>query len=155
MEPQGVSRLGGLVSCILVCSVVFLGGCVGPRKVSDKDIETIDLATVSALLDKQAAEPEKRRILLIDARSEQSFQQAHLPGARNLLLSQVNPDLGRDPAIASYDTIAVYGDNPASAPARAMVKRLMRMRYKGVRFFDMGLDGWSRAGLPVERPGAN
>jgi rhodanese-related sulfurtransferase len=128
-------------------------GCVGPRKVSDKDIETIDLPGLLALVDRQKNEPDKKRLLLIDPRSELSFQRGHLPGAWNLLLSQVDPELGRDPRIEAYDSIVVYGDNPGSASAKAMVKRLLRMRYKGVRWFPGGLEAWRSGGLPVEGGG--
>lgn len=128
-------------------------GCIGPRKVSDKDIESIDLPGLLALVDRQQREPDRNRLLLIDPRSELSFQRGHLPGAWNILLSYINPELGRDPQIEAYDHIVVYGDNPGTASAKAMVKRLLRIRYKGVRWFPGGLEEWQRAGLPVEGGG--
>lgn len=134
--------------------VALLAGCVGPRKVSDRDIKTIDLSTLMALVERQAQEPGRARLLLIDSRARSSYDTARIPGAVSMLLSDIDPEMGRDPRIEAYDEIVVYGDNPGTASSKALTKRLMRLRYKNVRLFAGGLDAWRRAGLAVEPAGA-
>lgn len=145
---MGIIRFSRVVAFPIVLALV-LAGCTGPRSVSDKDIDTIDLEGVLTLVQKQERKPNKKKLLLIDSRSQRRFETSHIAGARNILLSAVNPDLGRDPSISAYDEIIVYADNPGSASAKAMVKRMLRMRYDDVRLFPGGLEAWRAAGLPV------
>lgn len=90
--------------------------------------------------------------LLVDPRASEDFVTGHIPGARNLLLSQVNPKRDRDPELEKYDVLIVYGDNPGSAPARAMVKRLLALGYDDVKWFPGGFEEWRDARLPTDPP---
>ena len=138
------------VAALLVGVSLLLAGCAGPRRVSDKDIEVVSIGQVLKLLEGQQAEPDERKLLLIDARSTQSYAAGHLPGAENLRLPDINPERKRDERIDSFDRIVVYADNPGSASARALVKRMLSMRYDDVRPFPGGYDQWVKAGLDVE-----
>ncbi len=137
-----------LLASIAAC--ITLSGCMGTRNVSDRDLETISLEKVLKLIERQKAHPDEHRLLLLDSRAAQRYRDGHIPGARNMLTADVNPTLGRDPAIDAYDRIVVYADNPGSASAKALAKLLMSLRYDGVRLFPGGLRAWKRAGLPVE-----
>lgn len=134
----------------VLVALLAAGGCTGTRNVSDRDLETIDLDGVLKLMELQRAHPDEHRLLLLDSRSEKKYLDWHLPGARHMLTADVNPELGRDPAIDAYDRIVVYADNPGSASAKALAKLLMSLRYDGVRVFPGGLQAWRRAGLDVE-----
>lgn len=135
---------------LLLLPALAAAGCFGERRVDDDDIDLISLDRVAALHAKQAAEPNKRHLLLLDARSDQRYTAGHIAGAEHLQISGVNTTLGRDPRIESYENIVVYADNPGSASSRALTKRLLRIRYDDVYMFAGGLDAWARAGLPTE-----
>lgn len=47
--------------------------------------------------------------------------------------------------------VIVYGDNPGSTPARAMVKRLIQAKVRNVWLFSGGLQEWETTGGTVER----
>ena len=135
--------------CWLSVALVFvLGGC--NTNITDADVKNIDLADVRKLVSASTAKPNSRDLLLIYPRSTARFEQAHIPGARNLKLPQF-PERGEiDTELASYDTIVVYGDDPADVAARAMAKRLMAIGYRRVRLFAGGLREWQAAGYRVE-----
>lgn len=127
-----------------VCIGGGLGGC--SKQITDKDIKSISLTEVRALM--ESGRP--GAVLLIDPRSEAAFAQGHLPGARNIQLDEVRADRGTDPTLERYGALVVYGDDPGTGSAVAMTKRLMMTGYKGVRWFAGGLSEWRRAGLKVE-----
>lgn len=92
-------------------------------------------------------------LLLIDPRSERRFAEAHIPGARNIRLPQVDPARDRDPGIERFRAIVVYGDDPASASARAMTKRLLAAGYRGVRLYAGGIKEWIGRGYETAGTG--
>jgi len=99
------------------------------------------------------AESKPNLLLLVDPRARERFAEAHLPGARNIVLTDLRDDrtAKRDPRIAEHKNIVVYGNNPASTTARAMAKKLMKLDYDGVRLYFGGMQEWTRAGLPIQR----
>lgn len=135
---------------LLLLTTLATTGCFGERRVDDDDIDLISLDRVAALHTKQQAEPGKRHLILLDARSSQRYTAGHIAGAEHLQITDVNTDLGRDPRIESFENIVVYADNPGSASSKALTKRLLRIRYDDVYMFPGGFDAWSRAGLPTE-----
>ena len=143
---SAVSRVGLALAVVMVG---VLSGC--NNDVSDRDIRTIPLADAARLHAKTATEPQAA--LFIDPRPETVFAQGRIQGARNLTLDRVHADRGKDPALDRYDALIVYGDDPGSAVARAMTKRLMAVGFKSkkVKFMDAGLASWRAAGLEVEQ----
>lgn len=122
-----------------------LGGC--QRTISDGDIEPISLTELRQQLDAS-----RNEVALVDARSAKSFAAERIPGARNLQITSVSgKDDALDPELASYGLIAVYGDDPGSAPARALVKRMLSSGYTTVKMYMGGLSEWKRAKLPTEK----
>jgi len=125
----------------------FGGGC--EIETRDTDIKLISVGQVKTLVDRQN-QGRQGQILLIDPRPTKYFEAGHIAGARNLLLPQVDPKNDRDPSLMGSGIIVVYGDDPASASARGMTKRLMAVGYKGVRLFAGGLKEWRGRGYAVE-----
>lgn len=123
-------------------SVVFCGSCA--PKISDQSIRPVSAAEV---MTKTADKP--KGILVMDTRPEDVFAAGHLPGARNFRLRDVSGER-RDPRLEGYKTILVYAENPGSASARAMTKRLLSLDYSDVRLMEEGYEGWTARGLPVE-----
>ncbi len=133
---------------VLAALVFVLGGC--QTNITDADVKNIDLAEVRELVSSSTARPNSRELLLIYPRSSARYEQAHIPGARNLKLPQF-PERGEiDAELAAYNTIVVYGDDPADVAARAMAKRLMAIGYGRVRLFAGGLSEWRAAGYRVD-----
>jgi rhodanese-related sulfurtransferase len=126
-----------------------MAGC--QTDVSDKDIEIISLSQTRTLLEGK----ESSKVMLVDPRAASDFNAGHLPGAQNLGVNSERAKTGDklNPVFDGYKYIIVYGDDPASAPARAMAKRLMMKNADGVKWFQGGLIEWRRAGLKVEKNG--
>lgn len=129
-----------------VATIVLLTGC--DKDTRDTDIVQVKLAEVSELVAETASNP--MAVLLIDPRPQTEFEEGHIPGARNLLLTRFDGEKGRDPRISSFSEVIVYGDDPSSPVARAVNKRMLAMDYDDIRFFAGGLKEWKAANLPVE-----
>jgi len=84
------------------------------------------------------AETVPSAVVIVDPRSPERFRAGHIPGAINLPLASVDPSGPRRPELVGRSEIIVYGDDPASPVARAMVKRLMEAGFRNVRFFAGG-----------------
>lgn len=92
------------------------------------------------------------RVLLIDARSKKAHESGHLPGAINVQLFELEREAGLSKKWKQYDEIIVYGDDPGSASARAVTKRLLEIGYSDVRFFRGGTAEWKKGGFPIVTP---
>jgi 3-mercaptopyruvate sulfurtransferase SseA len=133
---------GALVSLV---ALTLLGGC--NTDISDADIEK-DAVTLRDVQD--AVEKPGRNELVVDARTRAEWELRRIPSAVNLSTAQVSGVQGQlDPRLERFSRMIVYGDNPGSAPARALTKKLIITGYRDVRFFPGGLMEWQRAGLPT------
>jgi len=130
--------------------VLGLGGCGGGT--SDKDISggvVLTLADVRQAIERRdGGEPD--HALLIDPRAPKYFAAGHLPGAVNLRMPEVREDDPKTAELERYSQLIVYGENPGTAVAKGMFKRLMAADYGGVKFFAGGLDEWTKSGGRVE-----
>jgi 3-mercaptopyruvate sulfurtransferase SseA len=121
---------------------LVLGGC--GKEYSDRDIVVAELAEVRKLHSASNSQ-------FVDPRGPEEFSAAHIKGAINLPVAQVTEiKTDMDPAVARAKTVVVYGNNPGSAVARVVAKRLMAAGHKGIRLYSGGLDEWRANGLPVE-----
>lgn len=132
---------------LVALATLALAAC--EKDTRDTDIVNVKLAEVSEVW--QDAKGNPLAVLFIDPRPQPQFEDEHIPGARNLLLTRFDGDKGRDPRITQFRQIIVYGDDPSSPIARAVVKRMLAMDYDEVRLFSGGLKEWKAANLPTER----
>jgi 3-mercaptopyruvate sulfurtransferase SseA len=136
---------------VLPACLVLAGGC--ERTTRDTDIKLISVGEVKHLVD-QRDRGKQDAVILIDPRPRKYYDQARLPGARHLTLPDIPArTTTTDPSITRHATIVVYGDDPASATARGMTKRMMAVGYKGVRLFAGGVKEWAQRGYPTEGSG--
>lgn len=144
--------MGRLTSMWLILagiSIITLGGCRG--SVSDKKIEFIDLNRAMELYDEGLEDDEA--VLFIDVRKTERYNAGHILGARNIRVNEIDLRYDADPELLKYDNLVVYGENPGSASARAMAKRMIEGGYNTmlkdrVRLFLGGWVVWDSTGLP-------
>lgn len=151
-RAEGQGGWGRRALLMLGCLVaVGLTGCTN-GKVSDS---RIDIITLAEALDYHArtggSDPE---VLFVDARRSVLYDQGHIDRAVNLRPNDIDLRAGSDPRLESKDAIVVYGQDPSSAVARAMAKRLIEAGYntmlrRRVKFFAGGFNEWEATGLPV------
>lgn len=130
--------------------LMVLGGCRG--SVSDKKIDFIDLNRAMELYDEGLEDSEK--VLFIDVRKPERYNAGHIMGARNIRVNEIYLKYDADPELLKFDHLVVYGENPGSASARAMAKRMIEAEYNTmlkarVRLFLGGWIVWESSGLPV------
>lgn len=140
---QTFSLFGVTLTLVFAFLTGVQAGCSG--RVSDRSIEPITQAGVSKRL-----KSTKKNTLILDARDNASFNAGHLKGARRTTLSEIDLT-DKTPRFPGFDLVVVYGQNPGSATARALVKRLLQTGHKNVALLEGGYDAWVGAGLPVER----
>ncbi len=123
----------------LLCGLLGgAGACV--RKTSDNSIQPV---AVRELAQWVRAEPEK--YLVLDIRDEEAFAAGHIPGARRITLPEVDPD-DPAPSLRKYSAIVVYGEDPGSAVAKAMAKRLIGAKVTDVYLLEGGMAAWRGGG---------
>ena len=93
-----------------------------------------------------------KKTLFIDARPSTAYNREHITGAINMRIGDLTYT-EQDPVLTSHSTLVIYGENPGSPSALALAKRLIGLNYKGVVYYEPGLDGWRNAGLPTVRQG--
>jgi rhodanese-related sulfurtransferase len=88
-------------------------------------------------------------VTLVDALPQSYYDQQHLPGAINLLDSDVDnraatllPDRSA--------TIVTYCSNPACGNSKAVARRLEKLGYADVRAYPGGIQDWLEAGLSTQ-----
>lgn len=139
-----------LLGMVILCGLLSgLGGCKGD--LSDKKIEFIDLNRAMDLYDEGLSDDEA--VLFIDVRKPERYNAGHILGARNIRVNEIDLKYDADPELLKFDNLVVYGENPGSASARAMAKRMIQGGYNTmlkdrVRLFLGGWVVWESTGLP-------
>jgi rhodanese-related sulfurtransferase len=107
---------------------------------------SIPILTLDDVVRLQAATPP---LILVEALSPMLYQAAHLPGAVNIPIDQVEmlaPALLPDKDAA----IAVYCATRACGTAHRVALRLVQLGYTQVAHYQGGKQEWIIAGLPLE-----
>ena len=88
-------------------------------------------------------------VVVIDALPASYYDQIHLPGALNL----VETDVEQQAATLLPDknaAIVTYCSNEACGNSQAVANHLERLGYTAVRKYREGIQGWVAAGNPTE-----
>lgn len=102
---------------------------------------TIDRETLKAGLDSGT-------LIAVDALPESYYAQAHIPGAVNLTIEDVENRAGHllpDKNAA----IVTYCSNPACQNSTQVAGKLEQLGYTNVRKYADGIQDWTEAGLPT------
>lgn len=134
----------------LLCLIALLGACTIPGcapKVSTAAIRPLEAAQLARWI----ADPPRKGggVLIVDARKQSDFDQAHIQSARRLDLPDVPPDRNRD-RWSRYSAIVVYGENPGSIRAEALTKRFMQLDAAPVYILLGGFEEWRRRSMPTQ-----
>jgi rhodanese-related sulfurtransferase len=89
------------------------------------------------------------RIVVVDDRSRDAFQQEHIPGAINLPHGQMNAA-----TTTQFDRNALFVTYCDGVGCNASTKGALQLTQLGFRTKELigGIDWWKRDGHPVERP---
>lgn len=102
------------------------------------ELREVDAATLKSWLDQDKA-------VLIDIREADEFSREHIPGARLVPLSGFN----RDDFPKEHDKIGVFHCASGNRTAQA-APDILGTSFREVYHLDGGLQGWRKAGLPVQ-----
>jgi len=90
----------------------------------------------------------RENALVIDVSSQAEFEKGHVPGARHLLPSQVDPE-NKELAKARETPVALVCRN-GQASAQA-AQKLKKAGFAKVFWLDGGIAAWSEAQMPLAR----
>ena len=88
-----------------------------------------------------------KRVAVFDVNSPQSWQKAHVPGAKNL--DSRNFGAGDLPADKG-SSLVFYCSNPMCRKAPIAAKRAKQMGYENVKVMSAGISGWVGGNFPTE-----
>ena len=84
--------------------------------------------------------------LVVDLRPHADFEKGHIPGSKNVLLSQFDPENKQLAAARSLPVVLVCKAGQASGDA---AKRLRKAGFERVYVLDGGIAAWQQADLPL------
>ena len=88
-----------------------------------------------------------KQVAVFDVNSAQSWQKAHVPGAKNLdPASFAAGDLPPD----KNSSLVFYCSNPMCRKAPIAARRAKQMGYENVKVMSAGITGWMGGNLPTE-----
>lgn len=139
-----------VLALLLAAAALIWGGPAGCKSdIRERDVQTIPIVEARRITTPTTRGTQAGAILM-DARPASAFAAGHLPGAINVRIDSVKSDGPRNQTWSAAPAIIVYGDDGASAAARALARRLMEAGYRNVRVLEGGFAGWTQTGLPVE-----
>lgn len=84
--------------------------------------------------------------LVIDLSASGDFERGHIPGAKNVGLSQFDPE---NPSLASARDLPVAVVCKTGAQSSSAAQRLKKAGFTKVHWLDGGLNAWTAANLPL------
>ena len=86
--------------------------------------------------------------LVVDLRASADFEKGHIPGAKNVQMSQFDPENKQLAAARALPVVLVC---KAGQTSGAAAKRLRKAGFEHVYVLDGGIGAWQQAGLPLTR----
>jgi rhodanese-related sulfurtransferase len=104
-----------------------------------RGFKTLRPAALTALINRENA-------LVVDLRAPGDFEKGHIPGSKNVLMSQFDPENKKLAAAKALPVVVVCKDGQVSGGA---AKRLKKAGFEQVYVLDGGIAGWRQADLPL------
>ena len=104
-----------------------------------RSYKVLQPAGLTALINRENA-------LVVDLSSISEFEKGHIPGSRNVVQSQFDPENKQLAAAKAMPVVAVCRTGQASAAA---AKRLKQAGFEQVYWLDGGISAWRQADLPL------
>jgi rhodanese-related sulfurtransferase len=124
---------------IILAAFIFIANRAAGHHYNIKDIS---VSEAKVLIDSWA--------LVIDVRKEDAFRHRHIPGALSIPLEVLRNGIPASLAQAKDKPVVVYcGDGVTTGPEGTHI--LNKAGYNRAVNIKTGIDGWSSAGLPVQR----
>ena len=98
-------------------------------------------AEVTALVNRDNA-------LVVDLRAIADFEKGHIPGSKNVLMSQFDPENKRLASAKGLPVVLVCKTGQSAGEA---AKRLKKAGFERVFVLDGGIGGWQQADLPLAK----
>jgi phage shock protein E len=119
-----------------------------PATAAVKHVEAPEAAKLLTEAAKSPAPP----IAVIDVRTPEEFAEGHLKGAQNVDIA--SPDFAKN--LAKLDPSKTYLVHcAAGGRSTRSLSVLEKLGFKSIIHLDGGLNGWKKAGLPLEKPAAS
>jgi rhodanese-related sulfurtransferase len=90
----------------------------------------------------------RENALVVDLRPIAEFEKGHIPGAKNVQMSQFDPENRQLAAAKALPVVLVCKAGQASGDA---AKRLRKAGFERVFVLDGGIGAWQQAGLPLAK----
>ena len=104
-----------------------------------RGFRTLRPAALTALINRENA-------LVVDLRAQGEFEKGHIPGSKNVLMSQFDPENKKLAGARALPVVVVCKDGQTSGGA---AKRLKKAGFEQVYVLDGGIAGWQQADLPL------
>ena len=102
---------------------------------------TVQPAGLTALVNRDNA-------LVVDLRPIGDFEKGHIPGSKNVQMSQFDPESKQLAAARALPVVLVC---KAGQTAGGAAKRLHKAGFESVYVLDGGIGGWQQASLPLAK----
>ena len=109
-------------------------------------MKKLHFITIERLLEMKA---NNEKFTLVDALSEESYQEGHIPDAINLPLGKLEPLAER--YLDKQDTIVVYCGSYSCQISTKATRKLLELGYENTFDFKGGKRGWQHGGLGLEK----
>ena len=138
-ELLAFASRNALLSIALVALTLAIAGYELRRLFSG--IRLLRPAGLTALVNRDNA-------LVIDLRPVADFEKGHIPGSRNVQMSQFDPENKQLAAARSLPVVLVCKTGQTAAGA---AQRLRKAGFEHVHVLDGGIGGWQQADLPLAK----
>lgn len=129
----------------MMAFALFVGiACLGPLTAARAEIpyEIVTTDQVKAMID------QKQPFVLIDARSPQEYQEAHLPGALNIPEKELQANKASLPGDKST-LLVIYCNGVKCGKSKRLAEQIEPMGYPNISIYSEGIPVWEERALPI------
>ena len=107
----------------------------------EQKVRTLGLEELKKMYESNA------KFVLVDARSREDFDQAHLPGALSIPVEDIKERSGR---FDKREEIVTYCGSFQCQASTAAAREFMKLGFKNVKDYKGGIKEWTEKGYPTE-----